>query len=127
MTYSGVNYDCGVRELPFTPMADEEPMAMRITRMMEAKNLNQSELARILGVSRMTVSQWCNGTSEPRPENLLALAEVLTDGDAHYLVHGPTREPKGGYPAIPGRATPPSADPGSSGTFKSPFRRRRRT
>jgi len=103
-------------------------MGQRITRQLEVKNLSQSELARILGISRMTVSQWCTNTSEPKPENLLNLAHVLFDGDADYLVHGPSRQPEGGFPTSPRlgpRMPAGGGDTGSSGSFTSPFRRRK--
>lgn len=124
MTYGAVNHDCLGRRILFPPMAaeaEQETMGVRIVRQMQVKNLNQSEVARILEVSRMTVNQWCNGTSEPRPENLLGLAELLFDGDVHYLVLGPSREPEGGFPTVP-----KSRDTGSTGSFASPFKRRRR-
>lgn len=124
MTYASVNYGCGGCAIPFTDMAETstETMGARITRQMEVKNLNQSSLGRIMGVSRMTVSQWCRDISAPRPEHLLKLAELLFDGDATYMVFGAEREPVGGFPIIPNRDT--SA---SSGRFPSPFARRRKT
>jgi Helix-turn-helix. len=76
---------------------------------MEVKNLSQSALARVLGVSRMTVSQWCRDISEPKPGHLMKLAEVLFDGDAAYMVFGATREPSGGFPVLSGRDTAPSS------------------
>lgn len=123
MTYDGVNYGCGPCAIPFTGMAETttETMGTRISRQMEVKNLSQSELARILGVSRMTVSQWCRDVSEPKPGHLLKLAELLFDGDATYMVFGAEREPAGGFPTIPSR------DTAASGRFQSPLARRRKT
>lgn len=121
MTYDSVNYGCGACAIPFTGMVENtELMGTRITRQMEVKNLSQSALARIIGVSRMTVSQWCRDVSEPRPGHLVKLAELLFDGDVAYMVFGPTREPDGGYPTLPSR------DTASSGRFQSPLPRRRR-
>jgi transcriptional regulator with XRE-family HTH domain len=103
-------------------MADEEKMGQRLTKQMEVANLNQSEVARILGVSRMTVSQWCRDISEPRSEHLIKLAEMFFGGDVHYFVFGRSRQPEGGFPK------PPGSSPGPHDTaFISPFRRRRKT
>jgi DNA-binding XRE family transcriptional regulator len=122
MTYSVVNYGVGGCEITFPPMAEpEETMGVRVSRQMEVKNLSQSALGRILGVSRMTVSQWCRDVSEPKPGHLVKLAELLFDGDVLYMIYGPAREPPGGFPTIPAR------DPSTSGRFPSPFVRRRKT
>lgn len=102
MTYDSVNYGCGGGALAFTGMAEttSETMGVRISRQMDVKNLSQSTLAKVLGVSRMTVSQWCRDVSEPKPGHLLNLAEVLFDGDVLYMVHGSTREPAEGFPTL---------------------------
>ena len=39
--------------------------------------MNQSELAAKLGVTQEAVSQWENGTSKPRTDTLIKLAETL--------------------------------------------------
>lgn len=101
---------------------EDTTMGQRIMHQLEVKNLSQAAFARLLHVSRATVGQWCHGVSEPRPRHLLAIAELLFDGDVHYLVHGPAREPEGGFPSAP---RPVST--GSSGIFVSPMRRRRKT
>ena len=118
MTYASVNHDVMGVGVRLHPMSEEETMAQRISRQMEVKNLNQSELARLMKVARMTVNQWVNGVSEPTPDNLVMLAEILCDGDVHYLVHGSRRAPEGGFPPVP-------KDP--TGSFATPFRRRRKT
>lgn len=119
MTDSRVNYDCRAVSLSFPPMAPpEETMGQRILRQLEVKNINQSELARILDVSRQTVNQWVTDTSEPTPDNLINIAHVLFGDDVHYLVHGAPRSPPGGFPGD-------SVD--ASGRFVSPFRRRDKT
>lgn len=105
MTYAGVNYGCALCQLPFTAMESGETMGMRILRLMEAKRINQAELARRLKVARMTVSQWVSDTSEPRPANLLALADTLGT-DAHYLVFGASRLPGGNGTPSEGGAAP---------------------
>lgn len=100
MTYSRVNYGLQPEGLRF-PAMPEETMGSRIVRQMEVKNLNQSDLAKRLGVTRMTVSQWCRDVSKPRPEQLGKLAIELFDGDALYLIFGPNRAPAGGLPRLP--------------------------
>ena len=79
-------------------MGSSYGMGERIRHQLEVKNLNQSDLARRLRVSRVTVSQWRRDVSVPRPAALVSLAELLFDGDIHYLVFGPAREPAGGFP-----------------------------
>lgn len=96
-------------------MNTEETMGGRIARQMEVKNLTQAELARVLNVTRVTVHQWVHDLSEPTPENLTKIAAVLFDGDVMYLVHGPDREPPGGFPSV---------STGQTGRFKSPFKSR---
>lgn len=124
MTNPRVNHDGQVCWVDLLPVAgEEETMAVRILRGLEAKNLNQAQLARVLGVARATVNQWCLGTSEPRPRALIAIAELLFDGDVHYLVHGAGREPDGGFPQLPPRRP---VSPRSLSDTGSPISRRRR-
>lgn len=49
----------------------------RIRESREEKTLSQSELARRLGVSQPTVSDWENGKTEPSVDNLRTLAVEL--------------------------------------------------
>lgn len=91
---------------------DDENMGHRISKAMEIRGISQADLARVMGISRMTVSQWVNGTSEPRPENFVVLAYILNTTE-RYLVFGDKREPSGGFPVV-------TTD---SGSFK--FRRRK--
>lgn len=124
MTYLAVNHDGRYARIDLRPMTEEEEtMAVRIVRGLEAKNLSQAHLSRILGVARATVNQWCLGTSEPRPRTLVAIAELLFDGDVHYLVHGPKREPEGGFPSLPPRRPASARSPSDIG---SPVVRRKR-
>ena len=127
MAYYIGNDDCVGLRLRLVPMVDQSrgSIAERIAQALEARGMSQNDLARNLGVSRMTVSQWVNGVSEPRPENLLAIAMQLFDGDAFYLVHGPSREPEGGFRASPPPPTTPTI--GASGRFRTPFKRSNKT
>lgn len=56
------------------------------TRRKELK-LTQAEIAKSVGVSRVSVSQWETGDSFPKGENLYALAKVLKC-DARWILHG---------------------------------------
>lgn len=126
MTDTPVNYDCRPVSYDLHMGEDEkETMGARIKRGLEIKDLGQSELARVLGIDRQTVHAWVHDVSEPTPENLLAIAHVLFDDDVHYLVHGATREPEGGFPIAPRASAAP--DNATSGIFRSPFKRRRKT
>lgn len=97
-------------------MADKtsETMGERILHLCEVKGLTQSDLARQLAVSRVTVHQWCTDKSQPRNENLLMIAALLGTSP-QYIVFGPSRQPPGGFPAE-------AADKGrgaGSGTYQS--------
>jgi transcriptional regulator with XRE-family HTH domain len=70
----------------------------RIEEKLREKGWSNNHLARILGVSKMGVSQWISGRSGPQPRNLLPLAHVLFNGDTPFLVYGPRRQPEGGWP-----------------------------
>lgn len=48
-----------------------------IARAREAKGLNQSELAREIGVSPQAVQKWEAGSSSPRPSKVAQIAQVL--------------------------------------------------
>ncbi|MDO8971642.1 MAG: helix-turn-helix transcriptional regulator, partial [Saprospiraceae bacterium] len=48
-----------------------------LSRKAESLGLNQSSIAKTLGVSRETVSQWFKQEKYPRPDKLLKLARLL--------------------------------------------------
>lgn len=52
-------------------------MRLRIKELREAKGMSQSDLARLLGVSRCTISQWESGCRRPMLSRLPALASAL--------------------------------------------------
>lgn len=100
---------------------NEETMGQRIARLADAKNLSQSEIARLLGVTRASVGQWFHDVSPNiRPANLATLAHVLGT-DVPYLIWGKARQPEGGFPPAPATN---SSDGSATGSFKSPFKRR---
>ena len=45
----------------------------------KALGLPQMELARLVGVSLLTIQTWERGVSEPRPENREKLEQVLSE------------------------------------------------
>ena len=49
----------------------------RIKRLRKNKGLKQQELAEILGIKRNTYSDWENGKTEPRFDNLVKLADLF--------------------------------------------------
>lgn len=66
-----------------------DPAALRRAR--TSKGLTQGELARLIGVAGgERVSRWELGSSEPRPDVLVRLAEVL-DVETAVLLTPPTR------------------------------------
>ena len=48
-----------------------------IRKLRRAKDITQSELAKVLGVERSTVAKWEAGVSLPRGKTLVALADAL--------------------------------------------------
>ena len=52
-------------------------VGQNIRRFRKEKNLTQSELAELLGVSVQAISKWESGTSTPELEKLLALCECF--------------------------------------------------
>lgn len=59
----------------------------RITELRKAANMNQSDLAKAMDVSRQAVSKWETGQSIPDAGNLIRLADLL-DTDIEYLTTG---------------------------------------
>ena len=50
---------------------------LRIKDVLKTKKMKQQELADILGVSKVTVSYWCNNQTAPSLETLSQIAKVL--------------------------------------------------
>ena len=59
----------------------------RITQLRRERNINQSELARMMGVSRQAVSKWENDLSAPDTLRLIQLADALNT-EVEYLATG---------------------------------------
>jgi phage repressor protein C with HTH and peptisase S24 domain len=60
-------------------------IASRITSAREAKKLNQSQLARMLGVTPQAVQGWESGKAIPRNKKLINLCEILEVSVGHLL------------------------------------------
>lgn len=52
-------------------------LAKNLTAAMEKRDISQRELARRLGVSSTTVSQWCAGKISPRMNRVDAICKIL--------------------------------------------------
>lgn len=50
---------------------------MRLKELRKAKHLTQLKLAKLLEVSRTTVTMWENGASQPDNDTLLQIADIL--------------------------------------------------
>lgn len=68
------------------------PFAMSLRRMLEKMGTTQGELAAHIGVTPQTVSQYCNGTSEPSFDNLVKIADWLNVSTDYLL--GRTNDPE---------------------------------
>lgn len=64
--------------------------ARRLKAMMRERDISASQLARLVGVSGMAVSNWRNGTI-PRPEKLARIAQVL-GVNPQFLMNGIAEE-----------------------------------
>ena len=51
--------------------------AQRLNAAMDERGLDQSGLARLLGLTSQAVSQWCNGTTQPKGRRLTEVAAAL--------------------------------------------------
>lgn len=49
----------------------------RLVLVAKQKGISQKELAKKLGVSASTVSDWANGKTEPKGPNLIKAAEII--------------------------------------------------
>jgi len=65
----------------------------RIIKLRKERNINQSELARMMDVSRQAVSKWENDLAAPDTLRLIQLADALNT-DVEYLATGKAAEIK---------------------------------
>lgn len=54
-----------------------ETFGQWLRRMLDQQNMSQAALAREIGVARSSVNWWANDATEPRADNVLAVAKVL--------------------------------------------------
>lgn len=68
---------------------------IRLAREQHGEGLTQRDLARLLNVGEMTVSRWERGSHSPSERHLVALADLVTDGNvaAFYAEPDPVPEP----------------------------------
>ena len=59
----------------------------RISELRSLNGISQTQLAKLMDVSRQAVSKWENGLSIPEPLKMIHLAEVL-ETDVEYLTTG---------------------------------------
>ena len=68
---------------------------MKLHELRRAKNLTQTDIARIMNLSPNTISGWENGKADPSIANLKKLCDVL-DCSADELLGFPPRDSIGG-------------------------------
>lgn len=66
-------------------VVDQKATGGKILQQLGAHDLSMGGLAKYVGVSRNTVSDWCNGTREPRLMHVVRLMDVL-EVDFHELI-----------------------------------------
>lgn len=54
-----------------------EPLPKRLRRAVQQTDLDQADIARLLGTNPRTVARWLNDQTEPRPEARRRLLEVV--------------------------------------------------
>ena len=50
---------------------------LRLDEILKEKHIQQKDLAELLGVSKVSVSYWCNNQTNPSIDTLLSIAKVL--------------------------------------------------
>ena len=50
---------------------------LRLDEILKEKHIQQKDLAELLGVSKVSVSYWCNNLTNPSIDTLLNIAKVL--------------------------------------------------
>jgi len=59
---------------------------MLLKELLHSKGIKQKWLASKIGVSEVTVSNWCSAKSAPKREHLRKLSELL-DVPINYIIH----------------------------------------
>ena len=61
------------------------PFAASLRQLIEDRNATQGDIASITGVTRQTVSQYCNGISEPGYDTLVKIADYFNVSTDYLL------------------------------------------
>ncbi|MBR3188979.1 MAG: helix-turn-helix transcriptional regulator [Lachnospiraceae bacterium] len=97
---------------------DRFAIARNINRFLEKTGLKQVELARMIGVTEVTVSRWCNGTRQPSVYAVVRMAKIFgcTLNELVEGINGESKEKEtqdtGLYPAG-AEALPPGEGAGA--------------
>jgi DNA-binding XRE family transcriptional regulator len=76
---------------PSHRIAGMRRLSERLSELRQRQGLSQADLAKLIGVTRSTISQLESGlTKGPKPHHLIALAQALNT-TVDYLVHGTER------------------------------------
>ncbi|MDE7182670.1 MAG: helix-turn-helix transcriptional regulator [Clostridia bacterium] len=59
--------------------------AVRLSELLEMNNLSKRALAKNIGISAMSISDWTNGKVQPTAENIYIIAEYF-DVSSDYLL-----------------------------------------
>jgi len=69
-------------------------LSKRLAELRERQGMSQAHVAKLIGVTRSTISQLESGmTKGPKPQHLLALAKVFNT-TVDYIVHGTMATPR---------------------------------
>jgi transcriptional regulator with XRE-family HTH domain len=66
-------------------MTDDDTVGKRILDCRMAKDISQSKLAQLIGVSAAAISHWETGGTVPRPKNLSKIADALEVSPDYFL------------------------------------------
>lgn len=68
-------------------------LVIRIQELLEEKNMNQKQLAKMSGVTEVTISRYMNGTRKPRIEIANKIAQVLGTTTDYLLGNSDIKNP----------------------------------
>jgi transcriptional regulator with XRE-family HTH domain len=68
-----------------TPRSPGPEWSVQIRRLLSARNLSQTDLATLVGVSPATVTRWVRGSHEPTPASYMAIAGLAGPPDAIFF------------------------------------------
>jgi transcriptional regulator with XRE-family HTH domain len=76
-------------------MTDDDTVGKRILDCRTAKDISQSRLAQLIGVSPAAISHWETGGTVPRPRNLSKIADALQVSLDYFLSGKPSGNQSG--------------------------------